>query len=656
MILLKKIQLTNFKGIQSLSINLNNHVTNIYGANETGKTSTYDAFLWVLFGKDSTDRADFNIRPLDKDNKPNNTVETEVVAELDVNGLDVILKRVFKPKWVKERGALEAEFKGNESVYFYNDVPLKQADYKAKIDAIIDEKLFKLITNPLYFNANLKWQDRRSMLVAMAGEVDDNALMDTISNPEYAEQVEELKKQLNGNKKLVEYKAELSAKKKKIKTELDAIPTRTDEAQRQMPTEIPVYSEVEKQINELKAEITQIDAELQDSSQSLLAQKRQANDILSQKTELELKLRQLQNKRHIQSQDAINNLKGFMSDISFDIKNADNNISQYRRELSQVNNQINSIESTLSKLREDWGMVNEETLNIDESQFSCPACKRELPEENIAITRAELTEQFNRNKEAKLTHINNSGVALKNNKEQLIKQSSDIQAKIDTNIETKIKLEQQYSEVTEQLKTMSDGTQDNSVPTDDEIKLKSEIDSIVIPQVTTHNNSQLLSKQSELYGRINELKVKLSVSQIVDGINNRITELETQQKLLAKELSSYEKQEFIVDKFNKSKISLIENMINGKFKYVRFKMFDVAISGGESECCETLYNGVPFQDVNTAGKILCGIDIINAFSEHYGVFAPIFLDNRESVTEIPETKSQVVNLIVSAIDKKLRVA
>ena len=162
-------------------------------------------------------------------------------------------------------------------------------------------------------------------------------------------------------------------------------------------------------------------------------------------------------------------------------------------------------------------------------------------------------------------------------------------------------------------------------------------------------------EQSTFYSRINDLKVKLSVSQIVDGINNRIAELETQQKSLAKELSGYEKQEFIVDKFNKSKIVLIENTINGKFKYVKFKMFDVAISGGESECCETLYNGVPFQDVNTAGKILCGIDIINAFSEHYGVYAPIFLDNRESVTEIPETKSQVVNLIVSSDDKKLRI-
>ena len=655
MILLKKLQLTNFKGIQSLNLNFDNHVTNIYGANETGKTSTYDAFLWLLFGKDSTDRADFNIRPLDKENKPNNTVETEVIAELDVNGLDVTLKRVFKPKWVKERGALEAEFKGNESVYFYNDVPLKQADYKAKIDSIIDEKLFKLLTNPLYFNTSLKWQDRRSMLVAMAGEVDDNALMDAISNPEYAEQVEELKKQLNGNKKLAEYKSELSAKKKKIKTELDAIPTRIDEAQRQMPTEIPVYTEVEKEISELRTRIAQIDDVIQDSNKALLSQREQANEAMNRKMELELKLRQLQNDRHTQSQDAKNNLKGKMNDLSNDIRISDNNITQYRRELSQVNNHINTIESTLTKLREDWNKANADTLTIDESQFSCPACKRELPEENIELTRKELTEQFNRNKEAKLTHINNSGVSLKTQKEELVKQSSEIQVKIDTEISTKLKLETQYSELTERLKSISDGTQENTEPTETEIKLQSEIESIVIPQVTAPDNNELKVEQSTFYSRINDLKVKLSVSQIVDGINNRIAELETQQKSLAKELSGYEKQEFIVDKFNKSKIVLIENTINGKFKYVRFKMFDVAISGGESECCETLYNGVPFQDVNTAGKILCGIDIINAFSEHYEVFAPIFLDNRESVTEIPETKSQVVNLIVSSDDKKLRI-
>jgi exonuclease SbcC len=64
---------------------------------------------------------------------------------------------------------------------------------------------------------------------------------------------------------------------------------------------------------------------------------------------------------------------------------------------------------------------------------------------------------------------------------------------------------------------------------------------------------------------------------------------------------------------------------------------------------------VPFSELNTAGKIWAGIDIINAMSSHYNVSAPIFLDNRESVTAIPDTDAQIINLIVSPADKKLRV-
>ena len=54
-------------------------------------------------------------------------------------------------------------------------------------------------------------------------------------------------------------------------------------------------------------------------------------------------------------------------------------------------------------------------------------------------------------------------------------------------------------------------------------------------------------------------------------------------------------------------------------------------------------------------KLNTGLDIINGLCKNYGVYAPIFIDNRESVTEIIETESQIINLIVNADDKKIRV-
>ena len=89
-------------------------------------------------------------------------------------------------------------------------------------------------------------------------------------------------------------------------------------------------------------------------------------------------------------------------------------------------------------------------------------------------------------------------------------------------------------------------------------------------------------------------------------------------------------------------------------------MFEQQVNGGETETCQTLVNSngsfVPFSDANNAAKINAGIDIINTLCKHYDVYAPVFIDNRESVTRLADSDSQIVNLIVSAQDKFLRVA
>ena len=55
-ILLKSLSLVNFKGVRDFSITFNDGITTVCGDNGTGKTTLYDAYLWLLFGKDSTGR------------------------------------------------------------------------------------------------------------------------------------------------------------------------------------------------------------------------------------------------------------------------------------------------------------------------------------------------------------------------------------------------------------------------------------------------------------------------------------------------------------------------------------------------------------------------------------------------------------------------
>ena len=170
-ITLKRLTLVNFKGVRNLTLDFN-HVTNIFGDNGTGKTTVFDSFMFLLFGKDSTDRKDFEIKTLDKNNKVIPQIEHEVSAIIDVNGEEIIIKRILKENWVKKRGSLDAEFSGNVTEYFWNDVPKQQKEYQDKIASILDETVFKMITNPLAFNS-MKWPDKRSALIELVGNVSD---------------------------------------------------------------------------------------------------------------------------------------------------------------------------------------------------------------------------------------------------------------------------------------------------------------------------------------------------------------------------------------------------------------------------------------------------------------------------------------------------
>ena len=51
-IIIKKLSFKNFKGFKGKEIDFEKDVTNISGDNATGKTTIFDGFSWLLWGKD----------------------------------------------------------------------------------------------------------------------------------------------------------------------------------------------------------------------------------------------------------------------------------------------------------------------------------------------------------------------------------------------------------------------------------------------------------------------------------------------------------------------------------------------------------------------------------------------------------------------------
>lgn len=643
---IKQISIINFKGIKQLFVNFNEK-TSIFGANGTGKTTIYDAFCWLLFGKNAEDRKDFNIK---------NTVEVslnrqehEVSAIINVDGSETSLKRVYKEKWTKKKGSEEAEYTGNETLYFWNEVPLQQKDFQDKIGQILNENTFKLLTNPMHFNA-LKWQDRRVILTSLVKSISDDEI--AIGNKDFQSLVSQLQ-----NKSLEEFKKEIAAKKKLLKDSLAQIPSRIDELLRSISGQD--FHGIENALKAKEAEL----AVIEEAMQNILQQRQENQNVVMAKNDelFQLKLRlnnarnvftTAQNNKGIEKQTAINVLKK-------DIVESENWLTGYHKEVKQLNaeNEINN--GRILELREKWNKENEKELVFDENQFTCPTCKRVHDADDVEAKKAEMTENFNTNKTKELQYINEVGLGTRGKIEANDQRILEVKIEIGT-LEVSIdNLKKQLAELQaipqEQDTHAFESTPEfNSIS--DLIKAKEREISDLLSKSDTEISAESLQRKRNTADEIDRLKGLIIKRDSEKKTHARIEELKADEKKDSQELSQLEKQEFIIQSFVKARISSIEDAINSKFQTITFKMFEIQVNGGESECCETLVNGVPWADANTGSKVAAGLEIINVLGGHYQVTAPIFLDNRESTTKVPSTESQTINLFVSPDDTVLRVA
>ena len=256
---ISNLKLKNFKGIKNLEINFEGKNANIYGKNATGKTTVFDAFKWLFFDKDSSDRKDFNIKTLDENNKPIHFLEHEVEAILLIDGVDMTFKKMLKEKWVTKRGETQQEFSGHETSYWIDEVPVKKKDYEEKINSLVPESLFKLITDPLYFNKQLKWQERREILTNISGnQITDEEILN--ANEEF----KTLQQNLNG-RSIEDYKKVIQSKIKELNNQKESIPIRIDELTNTLVTEHNInYDELEKQKETYNQELKKIETEMFD--------------------------------------------------------------------------------------------------------------------------------------------------------------------------------------------------------------------------------------------------------------------------------------------------------------------------------------------------------------------------------------------------------
>ena len=625
---INQLILQNFKGIKSLEINASGENLTIYGDNATGKTTIFDAFTWLLFGKDSLGRSDFGIKTQDEYGNALHNLEHSVECELLIDETILNLKKVFTEKWTKKRGSAEAEFSGHETKYYINEVPSTKGEYTAKITGIVDENLFKIITNPLYFNEHMKWQDRRAILLNLCENINDDEII--ANNDKFSPLLNELK-----GRTVQEYKKIIQVKQSAINDDLKTIPQRISEATLAIPATIAEVDESEKAIIEQRI------AELN-------------NEIVAVKNDSgTAELNALKEKRLQIEKSACDTseLHKALLDANLHLKDTENDIRLCRQEIANINNSIAEYEADAEELRKEWHEVNDKQYT---DSGMCPTCGQKLPDEQIADAKA----KFNINRAAKLELITAIGKQKKTDIENAQKLRLETAAKLDRLLKSAALYTAETERLTaeiEEKKTEFQNEKEKKLATLD----------LLIAENAKNTQNQSESVQARIYTIQEHINVeRLKLSEINKGIAERelkekqlqrIKELEADEKRLAGEYANLEKTAFLIDEFIKFKVELLSEAINNHFKYAKFKLFDVQINGGIAECCEVMYKGVPYSDLNNASKINTGLDIINTLCTMNDKYAPIIVDNAESITNILPTTSQMVCLVVSAGDDMLRI-
>ena len=144
------------------------------------------------------------------------------------------------------------------------------------------------------------------------------------------------------------------------------------------------------------------------------------------------------------------------------------------------------------------------------------------------------------------------------------------------------------------------------------------------------------------------LTYQLAKEQDIAKVEARREELKKQNTELATKIAELDAVMFEISTYQKAYINAVEDKVSSMFKLVRWKMYQPNVSNdGEQEICECLVNGVPVStNVNTAGGVNAGIDIINALSKWLEISVPLWIDGKESVTDLLDTDAQVVTLSV----------
>lgn len=634
---LLKLDIENFRGIKNFVLTPDGHRITVQGANGTGKSTLMAAFLWLLTGKDAQGRENYNVFPLGTDGNRLSGCSPTVTATLSMpDGRTLILQRSICERWTKRRGSAETEYNGDETRYFIDEVPVSAGEYSSAIFGMFPEKLLPLLLNAAWFSEQTKdYKERRRLLLEQFGSLQPADVF--TANPELSD----LESML-GTHSVDEFSRICTERRKRYKDSLSALPARIDENRKQLQS-MSDAGDIKNKRSKLNVEIAKLQYEIERTTADAV-QRHNQQELEKVQQYLEM----IPNKRRVLESSGnagwLEEHNRRIDDAARGKQNAMCRVETLAAELRSLNRERDLLAAERDRLRVEWVEVNRTMPDIAQT---CPTCGQALPAELVQ----EAQENFNVSKSERLSDIAAKGAKAAQDVETMEQKAARLREDLDTCERAARAAAAAYDMVIAEKPPVTqmglfaelDAEEKELKARAEELRQAIQASAQAAEQVVQEKRQKLADMQAQS----DAMTSRLAEIERNAALETRIQELEAEQRDTLHQLEEAERGLSMCEEYTRTLVILLTERVNKHFPTVRFKLFEQQKNGGLREVCEAMVDGVPYGALNTASKMQANVEIVQAFSRAADISLPLFLDNRESVTDLTlPDEMQVINLNV----------
>ncbi len=680
---LNKLKLHNFKGLKDFELDLGGDDARVLGTNGTGKTTLMDGLLWLVTGKDSLGQTEqtFDIKPKDESGEVQHGLDQGVEAELETDdGHTITLEKIYAEKWAKKKGTNNERLTGHETTCKVDGVPVNKGEFEDKVEELFPDDTFRILSDPMYFGRDMHWSDRRDILLDMGGDISMEKVI------EDAPELSRLPDVLEG-RTIEEHRKVVRSRKKKINDELEGLGHRIDERNDDIPDEVPdnpeeleaQKEELTQKIQQAREELSELDAD--EAQKELKSEVRSARRAVRQARE---RVEEAEEEAEREARQKRREIQDMIDDTDTDIGKIAREMDKVEYEIEEAEESIHQSKQRVEKLRDRYAELHDELAEVDARTFEdtatggpcatcgqdrpdhpCPDCGLALPEEELEEAR----EKFRQNQSDRLDDLEGqmkevtqkasghkeSIQEMEDKRSHLQERRGELQAKLDDLEEEK----NNHLAEKEEIEVDTSGVEELQAELDEAKEAlqerRQELESAESGD-TSDQEDRLEEKIEQLEEERQDVIDQLDVVETARNARQRIEELKEKETELSQEYEKLDGQDDLMDQYVLARVDMLEKQVNSLFDKAEFKLFNRQLNGGIDSTCEVTYDGVPFStSLNHGAQVAVGLDIIDTLSDHFGIEAPVMVDNAEAVVDMPDVGFQLIQLIVSEDHKQLTI-